>query len=89
MPRKAYFDFNTLIFTPTGKRNETKASISFPNQYGANIYCHSSNTNRELPYEFELTYRGERTVHPSICDDNIGYLSKDDICSLIIEAQHL
>lgn len=84
------FNFDDLVFervSPTSKK--LKATLSFSNSYGCNIYMHSSATNFANPYEFELLKDGHPSSHSKISDENIGYCSKDDICSLISEAQSL
>lgn len=90
MPRRHKFSFNDLIFTPISPDSRTeKATLTFSNGYGCNIYYLSPNTNRELPYEFELLFNGEKTFHNSISDDNVGYCSKDNIIEFLDIAQKL
>lgn len=89
MPRRRKFSFDDLIFAPTGRKNETQATLTFLNSYGCNVFHHSPNTNTELPYEFELLLNGEHVARMEVCDDNVGYCSKDDICELISQAQRL
>lgn len=87
-PRKLTFD--NLIFEPLHEGSKTlKATLTFKNNYGCNVYMHSPATNKWLPYEFELLYNGRPTAHPDISDDNVGYSSKDDISEYISIAQKL
>lgn len=86
------FNFDDLEFSPISDNpfeKTQKASLSFSNDYGCNIYFHSPNTNRENPYEFELLKFGKPTGHHKISDENVGYCSKDDICEFIAIAQNL
>lgn len=84
------FNFDDLVFTKISPSSRvTKASLSFKNGLGCNIYMHSNNTNLYSPYEFELTKNGEHFVDNHLSDDNVGYCTKDEICQLISEAQRL
>ena len=88
--KKRNLTFDNLFFKPESSNSRSlKATLQFPNGYGCNVYMYSSNTNRELPYEFELTFLGKPTADDRISDENVGYCSKDDICDFIKIAQKL
>ena len=90
MPTPRRLNFDDLVFQPLQSNSKTTvATLSFPNNYGCRVYHRSFATNSELPYEFELLFNGEHYSHQDVAEDNIGYLSKDDICSLLIDAQKL
>lgn len=89
MPQKRNLNFDDLIFTSFDDSNQKKATLSFKNGYGCNVYYRSENTNRQLPYEFELLKDGKPTVNLNIADGNIGYLSKDEISTILSEVQRL
>lgn len=90
MPTKRKFTFDDLVFKPISESSRTRiAHLEFSNHYGCNVYERSSNTNRWLPYEFELTFNGHPTANEEISDGNVGYSSKDDISTFIQIAQRL
>ena len=90
MPRRRRFNFDDLDFQPISSDSRTKkATLQFPNKYGCNVYYRSENTNRWLPYEFELLYDNKPTFNLEISDGNVGYSSKNDICDFIAIAQKL
>ena len=86
MPRRKLLSFENLQFSE-GK--PSKATISFSNGFGVNVYYRSAATNRELPYELELLRNNTPTVDPRISDENIGYCSKDDITTIMHQIQRL
>ena len=90
MPRnREKIQFQELFEPVSPNSKMLKASLSFENGYGCNIYKHSPNTNREYPFEFEVTHNGHRAIVKSISDDNIGYCSESDIYTLISEVKKL
>lgn len=90
MPTKRKLNFDDLNFQPISPDSRTlKATLQFSNGYGCNVYYRSENTNRWMPYEFELLYHNNHAVHSELSDDNIGYSSKEDISDYIKIAQRL
>lgn len=90
MPRRTFVGFDSLEFVPISADGyQQKASLTFNNGYGCNVYTHSKYTNTELPYEFELTRYGAPYANSRISDDNVGYCSKEDISELMHLAQQL
>ncbi len=90
MPQRKKFKFSDLDFQPISENSRTlKATLSFLNGYGCNVYMHSEGTNKWLPYEFELLYNGKPTVNTELSDGNIGYSSEDDINQYLSIAQRL
>lgn len=90
MPTPRNLTASDLVFSPIEANSKTqKATLTFKNKYGCNVYFRSPNTNRELPYEFELLYEGKQTFNDRISDGNVGYCSLSDISELIRIAQKL
>jgi len=90
MPTQRRLTFDNLDFKPISPDSRTlKATLQFSNGYGCNVYMHSPNTNKWLPYEFELLYNNKQTFNSEISDGNVGYSSKDDISEFIRIAQKL
>lgn len=84
------YTFSDLVFEPISENSHIqKASLTFKNGYGCNIYKYSPYTNEGNPYEFELTMNGIKTFNNNISDDNIGYCTEEDIEDLIKIAQKL
>jgi len=83
--------FEQLVFVdhPVGLGG-THAILDFPNGYGASVvsgdmfYCREN-----MPYELAVMKCGDLCYDTPITNDVIGYLTKDEVESILVQISNL
>lgn len=68
----------------------TRATIDFPNGYGASVITGSMfYTDDEHPYEVAVTDKDGLCYSTPITDDILGYLTQEDVEALLVQISEL